>query len=246
MGTLRWARRFIWLFVLIGMFGLNVATLTVGAIADLADSLLSRSGIETARHELRDNLKREKARSTKLQNDLGREQKANQKLRKRAAILTESVRTTTRKVAARTVKGALRNSIAVAGESLPVAGAAVAVGVTGLELYEACQTMKDVLAIDVALKQFDDAEAQEGSDQLRTEESRVCGLEPPSLSGVWTEVMNAPEEVWEKMNRLDFDIPTLETLIPEWPTWSDIWAYWDWLLSLVGFTPDGPVIEAPG
>ncbi|MGM0586289.1 MAG: hypothetical protein ACQEUZ_16700 [Pseudomonadota bacterium] len=77
------------------------------------------------------------------------------------------------RIGRRVARGAARNVGALPAESVPWIGAGVAVAVTALELKDACDTMKDLRALEPA--------PGGGADGTTGE---VCGLEVPSLAEI--------------------------------------------------------------
>ena len=74
----------------------------------------------------------------------------------------------TGRMAKRTSRGAVRNLASVPLESTPFIGVATVVGVTAFELYDACNTMKDLKELNKLM----DHKAPEGV-------GTVCGLKMP-------------------------------------------------------------------
>ncbi len=146
----RWLRRAAaagWLAAGLGGFALSAAMTLSGAVFEaVATTVRAATGLATVA--------------------------ASPAIRYRGAVrpLREAVADTTRRVAARTARGAARSVASAAGQAVPVAGAAVVASVTVWELYDACETMKDLRALEAALGGPDDPDV--GS---------VCGLEAPSL-----------------------------------------------------------------
>jgi hypothetical protein len=122
--------------------------------------------------------------------------------------LAEAVADTTKRVSARTAKGAARNVGSIAGEAIPVAGIAVVVGVTAWELKDACDTMKDLRALELAT----DPKASEDPSV-----AEVCGLEVPTKEQAWEVVKASPRQAWERAKEYVPELPELEL-----PTWRDI------------------------
>lgn len=130
--------------------------------------------------------------------------------------LAEAVADTTKRISTRTAKGAARNVSSIAGEAIPIAGIAVVVGVTAWELKDACDTMKDLRALELATD-------PNGSQDPSVDE--VCGLEVPTKEQAWKAVKASPGQAWEKAKVYVPDLPEFDApRLPDWelPTWQDI------------------------
>ena len=171
---------------LVALLALNIATVTVPAVAAGVASIVG--GVVGA---------------TAILPEFRTVTYRGQKKRLAAAVAD-----TTKRVSTRTAKGAARNVGSIAGEAIPVAGIAVVVGVTAWELTDACDTMKDLRALELAT----DPTASEDPSV-----AEVCGLEVPSKEQVWEVVKASPGHAWEKAKGYVSDLPELEL-----PTWRDI------------------------
>lgn len=87
-------------------------------------------------------------------------------LQRRAAI-----RQVRQRVAVRTARGAARTLSSAPLKAVPVAGVAAVVAFTSWELYDACQTMRDLAALD-----------DDPGEGLGAEADRVCGLPRPKAA----------------------------------------------------------------
>lgn len=74
----------------------------------------------------------------------------------------------TGKLAARTVKGAVRNASGVLTEAIPYVGVAAMLAITAADLNDACDTMKDINALHDTI------------GLAPAEDNRVCGLSVPT------------------------------------------------------------------
>lgn len=116
------------------------------------------------------------------------------------------------RVKARTAKVATADMGAIFGQSIPWIGVGVVVAATAYDLKTACDTMKDMHALDVALNP---ATASDPSVQ------EVCGLRVPSKEEIWAKVKASPREAWDWANAA---LPDL----PEMPDMPEIdWTFWD-------------------
>ena len=139
------------------------------------------------------------------------------KLTSTLAAQQKVVATVGRKVTKRTAAGATRNVAATFGESIPVIGVGVVVAATAWELKDACDTMKDLHELEVAL---DPAKANDASVQ------EVCGLRVPSKEEIWEKVKSSPGAAWQMAQDAMPELPEMpEFTMPELP--SIDWKFWD-------------------
>ena len=75
---------------------------------------------------------------------------------------------------------------------------AAGVAVTGYELKDGCDNLKDLRALELALNPNVD---------VSEEEQRVCGMEPPTREEVWAKVRSAPGEAWEGVQQYVPELP---------------------------------------
>lgn len=133
-------------------------------------------------------------------------------------LLSQAVKDTTQRVARRTAIDSARNVSSTFAEAVPAVGVAVIVGVSVWELKDACDTMRDLHELEVAV------DPSVANDPSVTE---VCGLRVPSKEEVWAKVVASPAEAWEGAKAMVPDLPDMPDLsmIPEVP---DInWSFWD-------------------
>ena len=83
------------------------------------------------------------------------------------------------------MRNATRNSSSVLAESIPYLGVAVVLGVTALDLHDACQTLKDMNELNAAFEQ-----AQE-------DPSKVCGLKVPNGAEVVAKIKAGPKAIYK-------------------------------------------------
>lgn len=129
-------------------------------------------------------------------------------------LLQDAVSDTSRRISTRTATGASRNLAATFGEAWPVAGTAVIVTATTLELYDACVIMRDLHELDVAFN----PEAAFGADA-----KEVCGLRVPTAEEIWAKVKNSPGEAWAMAAAVMPDLPDMPDFrMPEidWEFWN--------------------------
>ncbi len=139
----------------------------------------------------------------------------------KAAVLA-----TTATISRRAATTASRSAGSVVGEAIPYAGAAVIVGVTALELYDLCETVKEMNALSRAF----DPSLEPDSNQ-----TTVCSMEVPTRQEVWAAAKEKPGDALAAMKDV---MPTLEELRAiELPyiDWED---NWDWTVSQVDLLVD--------
>jgi hypothetical protein len=122
--------------------------------------------------------------------------------------LSEAVEETTQRVTKRTTAGATRNVAATFGEAIPVIGVGVVVAATAWELKDACDTMKDLHELEVAL---DPTKASDASVQ------EVCGMKVPSKEEIWEKVKASPGEAWANAKAAMPDLPEMPSV--DWKFW---------------------------
>lgn len=130
-----------------------------------------------------------------------------------------------RRLATRSVANASRHVSSVAGQAIPFAGTAIIVGVTALDIRDACETMKDVNALNSAF-------GHEGEDQ-----TKVCGMNVPNKQKVLAQIKAnwkiAYQSAADSVNKAG------AALVPSTPTqlsWFDVRAT---VCPVVGTLPGG-------
>ena len=127
--------------------------------------------------------------------------------------LSAAVNETADTIGKRSLKSAKNNIASMPGEALPWLGASVIVGVTALELYDLCATIKDMKELKRAFNP---------SATTTDEELTVCSIEVPSKEDILSAVKNSPSAAWEKAKNVT---PTLEeikaTEMPDFSSWWD-------------------------
>ncbi|MDA9310702.1 hypothetical protein N9Q35_00895 [Amylibacter sp.] len=127
--------------------------------------------------------------------------------------LSAAVNETADTIGKRSLKSAKNNIASMPGEAIPWLGTSVIVGVTALELYDLCATIKDMNELKNAFNL---------SASTSDEELTVCSLEVPSKEDILLAVKNSPSAAWEKAKDIT---PTLEeikaTEMPDFSSWWD-------------------------
>ena len=97
-----------------------------------------------------------------------------------SGIRSSTVQNISKRLATRSVINATRNASSVFAEAIPVAGVAIVVGVTVLDLHDACETLKDLNKVNIVF-------GHEQEDQ-----AKVCGMKVPSKE----EAMDQVKSTW--------------------------------------------------
>lgn len=163
---------------LIGALALNVATLTSvaafnllsSAVGAIAGSITNKPVTVRNRYAAQlDTLK------NKHNKDISSIRRQNQKLLADQRKLKKTVKTTTNRVSRRIAKATARSTGSIFAESIPYIGIGAIVAVTGWEVTDACDTMKDLHELDVA---FNPNAAND------TAHSEVCGQQVPTKAEI--------------------------------------------------------------
>lgn len=177
--------------IIVGLFASNVATLTDEASHQAGYNLIHKildsvSGRERAAKLL------DYSPTVRRRSDIAIATKAvnaeNLELKSLAKIRSEAVRKASIKVARRSATNASRNLLSIPGEAIPIIGTMFVLGVTAADLYDACQTIKDINELNTIFGHTD-----EGGDQ-----AAVCGMKVPSRGEVLQHVRRNPRQAYEK------------------------------------------------
>lgn len=145
------------------------------------------------------------------------------------------------KVSKRTARGALRNVATMPAEVLPFIGVGVVVGITALEIKEACETMKDLEELNQLIGAVDSGGDEMTWDNISLDElswdnfswanmsednvtadnrtaHKVCGIKMPSFAQVAKRAAKAPKTALEKAKEWGIGEPNLDQL---WTDQSD-------------------------
>jgi hypothetical protein len=109
----------------------------------------------------------------------------------RRVTVRDAVRRTTGAVRDRTARVATANIGSMAAESIPFYGIAVVVAATTFELASACQSMRDMRDLELALGVADAA----GEDV-----AEVCGLRVPTAAEIGQMIRSSPGATWDGMS----------------------------------------------
>jgi len=132
------------------------------------------------------------------------------------------------RVTRRITISSLRNVSSIAAESLPAIGVTAIVGVTALELRDACEAIKDVQELNLAFNP--------GSAPLE-DASTVCSLEVPSADELRASVKRYPGQAWESARAYTSTLPTIDKIEIDWTAYfATVKAGADWLIVETGST----------
>lgn len=99
----------------------------------------------------------------------------------------EATRHTLTKVGTRTRRAAAVNLGSLAGEAIPFYGIGIIIGATTYELRSACENMRDLHELSVAV--FPENAIAEDRDA-------VCGMEVPTRDEIWSIIVSSPQLAW--------------------------------------------------
>jgi len=140
----------------------------------------------------------------------------------------EAVADTSDRLARRTARATARSLGSVAGEAIPVVGIGVIAAATAWELHDACEMMKEVRELDVALNP---------DRAVPPEAAEVCGMKAPTRAEIWAAVASSPGAAWSEAKEFYADLPDL-SLEGSWRVGVyGFTALYDWAFG----TPAGPV-----
>ncbi|PZQ99704.1 MAG: hypothetical protein DI533_03350 [Cereibacter sphaeroides] len=234
LGVLR--RSFV-VVLLVGLIALNIASLTIPAVAQAMSAAITAV---TKAPTVYSKLSQKAIASNKLLlKATGEMSSATGKLTKKEAALAKvtaeavvlrgqlnsangklgkmqtKVSSVTKRVRERVARDASRNLGSIYGEALPYVGVGVIVGVTVWELSDACGTMNDMVTLEKETL---------GREDSSEDAQKVCGYKVPTRAEVWAAIKSSPQMVWESLPELP-DLPALtEVSFPE-VDWS--WRPWN-------------------
>ena len=205
--------RLVFTLLFIGSLFINVTMFawSAGAIV-LSKTVSAVTGITSIVTDLADS----KAKLAASQKQVGELNKKITKTKKQVGGLT-------RKIGIRTGRSVVRSVASIPAEAIPFIGVATTITITGLEIKDACATMKDLEELNRLLDRDADIDAE-----------TTCGLKVPDKDTVIGKVIKSPKTAYE--SAMSADIPL--------PSWSNVTAttkrgwdglfknlnwLWDWL-----------------
>ena len=118
-----------------------------------------------------------------------------------AGDVAEQVSETTATMTRRLNFSAARNVGSMPAEAVPYIGAGVIVGITVLELYDLCETLKDLEALNLAFNPNDAP-----SEDRRT----VCAMVVPTADEIMESVANSPAAAWDTAKSFVTGLPEVD------------------------------------
>ena len=103
----------------------------------------------------------------------------------------------TKKIGTRTGRSVVRSVGSIPAEAIPYIGPFAIVAVTGLEIKDACATMKDLRELNRLLDTGEDIDT-----------GTVCGIEVPDLDAVIEKVKKSPKAAYESAKSADIPLPS--------------------------------------
>ena len=115
----------------------------------------------------------------------------------------------------RAVKTAKREVVSMPAEAIPYLGTAIIAGVTALEIYDLCATLKDMSALKRAFN----------PDLLESEEElEVCSIKVPPKEEILATVKASPLKAWNAANEALPSWSELKELEVPDVNWSEMWS----------------------
>jgi hypothetical protein len=93
----------------------------------------------------------------------------NVELKRFSAMRSETAKRVSTRIVRRAVANAAKNVSSFAVEVIPVVGATAIVAITASDIYDDCQTLKDLNELNIAF------------DHEKEDETTVCGMKVPSF-----------------------------------------------------------------
>lgn len=207
-------------FTLVGLLASNVASLVSVSAHDWmhnalwrvlsirGQSVADRALANSPKVKLEEEVERRttilKAKNEELAKELGAARAKSQKLAQQLDVNGKQAKATVEAVHQRLAKGVTRNLTALPAESIPYLGLAVTIGVTSLDINDACQTMKDFNALLNMM----------GQGAVNPE---LCGQKVPSLDQVLTEAQSKWRKSYDQVKNeaklvLQVPVPEIRTL----------------------------------
>lgn len=98
----------------------------------------------------------------------------------------EVVKVASKRLATRTAANALRNVSSVTAQSIPVIGTGIVLAVTAWDIYDACETLKDINEVNAVF------------DQDRADQTAVCGMKVPTRVEVAAKVSENWKGIYQR------------------------------------------------
>lgn len=189
-----------------------------GEIADISEELVNEKkitkklGVEIA--DIGEDLTLARQMSKQMRKELTDPKSHIVTYKGRKMALSKAVETTSDTVSRRAAKTATREIASMGGEALPLIGTSVIVAATAFELYDLCETIKDMNALKFAFNP--DLKPSE-------EEATVCSMKVPTKEELWESAKASPRAAWKTARE---HTPTIENVQNyEFPDvdWTGVW-----------------------
>lgn len=175
-----------------------------GQIAEISgDLLIERNAKRALKSELADKsaqLTLERATQSTLKSQIRDLSSGLVPFKGKKVALKAAVEETAENIGKRSLISAKRNVASMPGEALPWVGTAVIAGVTALELYDLCATLKDMTELKRAFNPTLDSNENELA---------VCSIKVPPKEVIIASVKASPKVAWEKAKEVT---PSLEEI----------------------------------
>lgn len=135
-----------------------------------------------AKRQLQDELTDSRAVKRQIRGELADSRAIQREMR-------EATTQVTQRIAQRNTRAAARSVATMPAEAMPIVGTTIIVASASLEVYELCETMKDMSELRNALNP--EAEVIPSSDQMT-----ICSIKVPTREEVWARTRNAPRAAW--------------------------------------------------
>jgi len=209
--------RLVFTLLFIGSLLVNVTMFawSAGAIV-LSKTVSAVTGITSIVTDLADS----KAKLAASQKQVG-------ELNKKIAKTKKQVGGLTRKIGIRTGRSVVRSVASIPAEAIPFIGVATTITITGLEIKDACATMKDLEELNRLL----DTGKDTGKD---IDAETTCGLKVPDKDTVIGKVIKSPKAAYESARSADVPLPSWSnvtaTIKRGWDgSINGLSGAWDWL-----------------
>ena len=117
-------------------------------------------------------------------------------LKNRLSANKKAVSRSTKNITKRTIRGVSRSLAAIPADFIPFVGNAVTLGVTSWEIYDACETMKDMDEIIRSMGIND-----------TVEKDKACKIKMPSKEDIVKAIKSSPGKVLASVSEFGVDIP---------------------------------------
>ncbi|MBR9728912.1 hypothetical protein ACFOD0_16620 [Shewanella intestini] len=154
----------LWAITVIASLGLNVATVLSANVFDALHGALSYVSPQA----LLGHGKSAQFNKVKLNNA---QLKKQLKLKKHNMVQVKRI---SGRISKRVVKGVVRNTSSIMGEAVPYVGIGVMLAVTAADVYDGCQTVKDLNQMTALID----------VNHQAVDEATVCGIEVPTVDDV--------------------------------------------------------------